>query len=119
MANTLNTAVTRFDAPRKVAGSVRYAADFMPAGMFHGALVVSSIAKGKLIALNIDAARAEPGVIAIFSHETLPKFETPKGFYAGGPGTASFWPMTGNEIKYAGQPIAYVVAESAAAGRHW
>ena len=117
MANTLNTAVTRFEAPRKVAGSVRYAADFMPAGMFHGALVVSSIAKGKLIALNFDAARAEPGVIAVFSHETLPKFETPKGFYAGGPGTASFWPMTGSEIKYAGQPIAYVVAESAAAAR--
>ncbi len=117
MAQTLNTEVSRYEAPRKVTGDVRYAADFMPAGMLHGALAVSSIAKGKLIKLDISAAQAEPGVITVFTHETLPAHKTPKGFYAGGPGTASFWPMTGTEIKYAGQPIAYVVAENAAAAR--
>ncbi len=117
MAQTLNTEVTRIEAPRKVSGKARYAADFMPAGMLHGALAVSSIAKGTLTGLDIGAAQAEPGVIAVFTHETLPPFKTPKGFYAGGPGTASFWPMTGTEIRYAGQPIAYIVAENAAAAR--
>ncbi len=117
MADTLNSEVTRYEASRKVTGDIRYAADFMPAGMFHGALAVSPIAKGTLTAIDISAAQAEPGVIAVFTHETLPAFEQPKGFYAGGPGTASFWPMTGTEIKYAGQPVAYVVAENAAAAR--
>ena len=56
MAQTLNTEVTRYEAPRKVTGDVRYAADFMPAGMLHGALAVSSIAKGKLTGLDIAAA---------------------------------------------------------------
>ncbi len=117
MAQTINTAVTRTDAPRKVTGTATYAADVTPSGMLHGALVTSSIAVGTLIALDTSAAQAEPGVIAVLTHETLPDYKSVKGFYAGGPGSASFWPMEGTEIKYAGQPIAYVVAQTAAAAR--
>ncbi len=117
MANTLDTRVTRYEAPQKVSGQTRYAADFMPAGLLHGALAVSSVASGRITALDIAAAQAEAGVIAIYTHENLPKFKPPKALGAGGPGTSSFSPMTGTEIKYAGQPIAYVVAENAAAAR--
>ena len=117
MAATINTPVTRYEALRKVTGETKYAADFMPAGMFFGELVVSPIVRGQLTAIDIREALAEPGVITVYTHETIPKYETPKGFYAGGPGTASFWPMTGTEIKYAGQPVAFVVAENAAAAR--
>lgn len=117
MAATINTPVTRYEALRKVTGETKYAADFMPAGMFFGELVVSPIVRGQLTAIDIREALAEPGVITVYTHETMPKYETPKGFYAGGPGTASFWPMTGTEIKYAGQPVAFVVAENAAAAR--
>ncbi len=113
----IDTAVTRYEAPRKVSGGARYAADFMPAGMLHGALAVSTIAKGRLTGLDLVAARAEPGVVAVFARADLPPFDPPKGFYSGGPGTASFVPMTSDEIRYAGQPIAYVVAENAAAAR--
>ncbi len=117
MAQTLDTRVTRYEAPLKVSGQTRYAADFMPAGMLQGALAVSGVATGRITAIDIAAAQAEPGVIAVYTHETLPKFKPPKAFGAGGPGTASFSPMTSAEIKYAGQPIAYVVADSAAAAR--
>ncbi len=117
MAQTINTAVTRTDAPRKVTGTATYAADVMPAGMLHGALATSSIAVGTLTSIDISAAKAEPGVVAVLTHDTLPDYKTVKGFYAGGPGSASFWPMEGTEIKYAGQPIAYVVAQTAAAAR--
>lgn len=117
MAQTINTAVTRTDASRKVTGAAHYAADFTPSGVLHGALATSRIAVGTLAALDTSKAEAEPGVVAVYTHETLPHYKPVKGFYAGGPGTASFWPMTGTEIKYAGQPIAYVVAESAAAAR--
>ncbi|MCR8826979.1 xanthine dehydrogenase family protein molybdopterin-binding subunit [Pseudosulfitobacter koreensis] len=117
MAQTINTAVTRTDAPRKVTGTATYAADVLPAGMLHGALATSSIAVGTLTSLDTSAAEAEPGVVAVLTHETLPDYKTVKGFYAGGPGSASFWPMEGPEIKYAGQPIAYVVAQTAAAAR--
>lgn len=117
MAQTINTAVTRTDALRKVTGTATYAADVLPSGMLHGALATSSIAVGTLIGIDTARAEAEPGVVAVFTHKNLPDFKTVKGFYAGGPGSASFWPMEGNEIKYAGQPIAYIVAETAAAAR--
>ena len=117
MAETLDTAVVRYEAPRKVTGGTRYAADFMPSGMLHGALVTSAIAVGEVRGIDTSAAEAEPGVIAVYTHENLPDYKTPKGFYQGGPGTASFWPMTGTEVRYAGQPVAFVVAENAAAAR--
>lgn len=118
MASTLNTPVTRYEAPRKVTGGTRYAADFMPSGMLHGALATSAIAVGEIISIDTSAAEAESGVIAVYTHENMPEYKSPKGFYQGGPGTASFWPMTGTSIRYAGQPVAYVVAENAAAARH-
>ncbi|GAD57669.1 xanthine dehydrogenase family protein molybdopterin-binding subunit [Limimaricola cinnabarinus] len=117
MAQTINTEVTRTDAPRKVTGAAHYAADFTPAGMLHGALATSRIAVGTLTGIDTSKAEAEPGVVAVFTHDNLPDYKTVKGFYAGGPGSASFWPMEGTEIRYAGQPIAYVVAETAAAAR--
>ncbi|SLN32219.1 Xanthine dehydrogenase molybdenum-binding subunit [Roseivivax jejudonensis] len=117
MAQTINTRVTRTDARRKVTGAATYAADEIPAGMLHGALACSSIAVGTVTSINTSVAEAEPGVVAVYTHETLPDYKTVKGFYAGGPGSASFWPMEGTEIRYAGQPVAYVVAETAAAAR--
>ena len=117
MAETLNTAVTRTDAPRKVTGTATYAADVMPAGMLHGALATSSVAVGTLTGIDTSKAAAEPGVLAVFTHENLPDYKAVKGFYAGGPGSAGFWPMEDARIRYAGQPIAYVVAETAAAAR--
>ncbi|MDX6748547.1 xanthine dehydrogenase family protein molybdopterin-binding subunit [Geminicoccaceae bacterium 1502E] len=117
MVQTINTEVTRTDARRKVTGTAHYAADFTPAGMLHGALATSRIAVGTLTGIDTSKAEAEPGVVAVFTHENLPDYKTVKGFYAGGPGSASFWPMEGTEIRYAGQPIAYVVAETAAAAR--
>jgi xanthine dehydrogenase YagR molybdenum-binding subunit len=114
MAQTLNTEVTRTDALRKVTGTATYAGDVMPAGMLHGALVCSAIAVGTVTSIDMSAAEAEPGVVAIYTHETLPDYKSVKGLYAGGPGSASFWPMEGPEVKYAGQPVVYVVGETAA-----
>jgi len=84
MAQTINTSVTRTDAPRKVTGTATYAADVMPAGMLHGAMATSAIAVGTLSAIDTSRAEAEPGVIAVFTHENLPDYKPVKGFYPAG-----------------------------------
>ena len=117
MAQTINTAVTRTDAPRKVTGTASFAADVMPPGMLHGALATSSVAVGTLTGIDTSKATSEPGVVAVFTYQNVPRHQPVKSSYAGGPGSASFWPMTNSDIRYAGQPIAYVVAETAAAAR--
>ena len=108
MAQTINTAVTRTDAPRTVTGTATYAADVMPSGILHGAIATSPIAVDSLTALDTSRAIAESGVIAVFTHETLPDYKSIKGFLCGRFGSASFWAMEGTDIRYAGQPIAYV-----------
>jgi xanthine dehydrogenase YagR molybdenum-binding subunit len=113
----IGDATTRTDARRKVTGAATYAGDVMPAGMLHGHLVTSDIAVGRVTGIDAEAARAAPGVVAVHTHETLPAYQDVKGFYAGGPGSTSFWPMRSPEIRYAGQPVAIVLGETAAAAR--
>jgi xanthine dehydrogenase YagR molybdenum-binding subunit len=113
----IGDAVTRTDARRKVTGAATYAGDVMPAGMLHAHLVTSDIAVGRVTSVDAEAARAAPGVVAVYDHEGLPGWEDVRGFYAGGPGSTSFWPMKSPEIRYAGQPVAIVLGETAAAAR--
>ena len=117
MVQTIGTGVTRADARRKVTGAATYAGDVTPAGMLHAHLVTSDIAAGRVAAIDAAAARAAPGVVAVYTHEDLPGWQDVKAFGAGGPGSTSFWPMKGPEIRYAGQPVAVVLGETAAAAR--
>src|ERR1700712_1036019 len=57
----------RIDGPRKTTGTARYAYerdDAVPDPAY-GVIVGSSVAKGRITAMDLDAARAAPGVLAI------------------------------------------------------
>ena len=56
--------VPRLDARLKVTGEARYAADFPVGNPAYAFLVTSAIAKGRIIRLDTEAARAVPGVKA-------------------------------------------------------
>jgi xanthine dehydrogenase YagR molybdenum-binding subunit len=105
----------RVDGRDKVTGKARYAAEFPLAGLVYGVLRTSEIAKGKITRIDTAAAAKEPGVIAIFTHENLPKLaktpNTPEGKKAIG-APMGFMPLTGNEIHYANQPVAVVLADT-------
>ncbi|OUJ72208.1 xanthine dehydrogenase family protein molybdopterin-binding subunit [Hymenobacter crusticola] len=105
----------RVDGRDKVTGKARYAAEFPLPGLVYGVLRTSEIAKGKITRIDTAAAVKEPGVIAIFTHENLPKLaktpNTPEGKKAIG-APMGFLPLTGNEIHYANQPVAVVVADT-------
>ena len=58
----VGTSATRVDAHEKVTGRARYTADIARPGMLHAVIVRSPIAKGTLTGLDLDAARAMPGV---------------------------------------------------------
>ncbi len=118
MAQTINTAVTRTDAPRKVTGTATYAADVMPAG--HAARRARHLGdrRGHVDRPSTPAApRPSRASWRSSPTRTCPTTRPSRGSMPAGPASASFWPMEGTEIKYAGQPIAYVVAETAAAAR--
>src|SRR5260370_9373431 len=56
----------------KVKGQARYAADNHPPGMLHAVMAVSSIARGRVAFLDVQAAKNHPGVIEVMTPANRP-----------------------------------------------
>ena len=111
---------SRVDGPAKVTGDATYAAEFTSPDLAHAYIVESSIARGKITAIDTAAAEAVPGLVRIFTHENRPKtawFSSKYQDMVGPPGEP-FRPLASDEVQYSGQPIALVVAESFDVARH-
>jgi len=105
----------RVEAPLKLTGAARYAADHHPDGILHAVLVGAPVAAGWLRGVDAAAARALPGVTAVLTAADLPVFpELP------GPVAVRAMPFADDRIRYEGQPVAIVLGETveaAEAGR--
>src|ERR1700750_580637 len=97
----------RVDGEAKVRGATRYAADVPVPGVLHARLVLATEAPARPTAIATEAARAVPGVVAVLTASDLPV--SPDA-----PGRAGE-PLAREEVVFAGQPVAMVVAESEAA----
>ncbi len=97
--------VARVDGRVKVTGQARYAAEHAEPGMLYGVVVSSTIAKGKISALQLDRALAVPGVVDILSHENRPKMRKLDMFYKDmtAPGGSPFKPFHSDGIVYSGR----------------
>ncbi|MGF1552112.1 MAG: xanthine dehydrogenase family protein molybdopterin-binding subunit [Paracoccaceae bacterium] len=107
----------RVTGREKVTGAAQYAGDVKPAGTLYGQLVTATVAKGRIVSIDVSDAEAVSGVVRVYTHETLPSYELIESFFSGGLGQSSFWPMREAGIRYGGQVIAYVVAQSLEAAR--
>jgi len=103
----IGVARPRLDAPDKVTGATRYAADGHVHGLLHGRLVLSTEAHALIRSIDRDEALAMPGVVAVLIAEDLPITAT------GCDRTTE--PLAHSEVVFAGQPVALVVAETEAA----
>jgi len=97
----------RVDGEAKVRGATRYAADLPVPDILHARLVLSSETHARIAGIDTEAARAVPGVVAVLTAADLPV--SPDA-----PGRAGE-PLAREEVVFAGQPVAMVVAESEAA----
>jgi xanthine dehydrogenase YagR molybdenum-binding subunit len=102
--------IDRIDGPLKVSGLATYAAEHQLEDVLYGWLVVSSIAKGTVVELVDDEARAVPGVIDVITDERLIR-------HCEQPGQRGKPEHPNTDVIYAGQPLAIVVAESLEAAR--
>jgi xanthine dehydrogenase YagR molybdenum-binding subunit len=110
--NAIGQPLSRKDGVAKVTGAARYAADFVEAGMAYAQLVTSTVAKGRIAELDTSAAEAAPGVLLVLTHRNVEQLQPLKFIFAGGEATSSFMPLMTDEIRYAGQTIALVVADT-------
>ena len=103
--------LTRRDALLKVTGQARYAADNHPRGVLHAALAMSTIARGRVTFLDVAAAKAHAGVVEVMTPANRPPL-------ALDPDAKLHQFMfrldllQNDRVRYAGQPIALVIAET-------
>jgi carbon-monoxide dehydrogenase large subunit len=106
------------DAPL-LAGRGRYVDDIAVPGVLHAFVVRSPVAHGVITALDASAARAAPGVAGVFTADDMRDvgpLPGPRGF----PGQSDGLELpllraAGDRVRWAGEPVALVVADTAAA----
>jgi xanthine dehydrogenase YagR molybdenum-binding subunit len=108
------SSTSRVDGRAKVTGAAKYAADFNASGMAYGAVVESTIAKGRIARIIVSDALRVGGMIAVITHENRPRVAgTDKAWKDDvAPDDGSpFRPLYDDKILFNGQPIALVLAE--------
>lgn len=103
--------MTRRDGIAKVTGRATYAADNRPQGLLHAVFASAGIARGRVVAMNVEAARAHPGVVHVMTPDNTPALsQNPDEKTT--PFTARIDVLQNDKVRYAGQPVAVVVAET-------
>jgi xanthine dehydrogenase YagR molybdenum-binding subunit len=105
----LGTPVSRLEGRDKVQGEAKYAYEYDVEDVAYGALLCSSIAKGRIRSIDPAAALGEDGVLAVLTWENAPKLPKAEGELA---------ILQSPQVAYRGQIVGVVVAESYEAARH-
>jgi len=103
--------LTRRDGLLKVTGGARFAADNHPPGMLHAVMAVSSIARGRVASLDVDAAKAHPGVVEVMTPANAPPLAQDPDAKTN-PFMFRLDVLQNDRVRYANQPIAVVIAET-------
>src|SRR6266568_4823567 len=101
-------ATRRQDAADKLTGRTRYAGDMAVAELLHARLVLSPYAHARIVNIDTSAAEAVPGVVAVYTSETLAMAHRDSS-------SRSQSPLAQKEVFWCGHPVAIVLAETEAA----
>ncbi|HSE90889.1 MAG TPA: molybdopterin cofactor-binding domain-containing protein, partial [Candidatus Binatia bacterium] len=105
--------VRRKETLRFVTGTGRYVDDLLPPGTLHAAFVRSSCAHARIKSIDVEAARAMPGVRAVFTGKDVAQKLKPLRV-GGSPllRQIKLYPLAVDKIRYFGEPLAVVVADN-------
>lgn len=121
---SLSRPARRREDARHLTGRGLFTDDLDLPGQAHAAFVRSPHARGRIRALDADAARAAPGVLGVFTARELdaagigpiPYLPMP-GFPMPAPVDAPRPALARGEVRHVGEPVALVVAETQAAAQ--
>src|SRR5690242_247012 len=114
--------VSRFEDPRLIRGGGRYTDDIKLAGMVHGVVLRSPHAHAKIKSIDVNAAKAAPGVLAVLTSADVKAAGYTDLPVPGGhkrrDGSPMFKPrypiLADGRVRWVGDCIAFVVAETVA-----
>jgi carbon-monoxide dehydrogenase large subunit len=111
--------IKRSEDPRLLTGQATFTDDIHLAGMLHAAFVRSDYAHARIIRIDVSAALAMPGVVAIYTAAELGAYWKPGPLLVPPPPVKDLVfnprtqvPLAKDKIRHAGEAIAVVVAET-------
>jgi len=107
--------IDRVDGRAKVTGAAVYAAEVPVANIAYAVIASGAVARGSLRSLDLGAARAAPGVLAVLAPGAAP---TLPGAAAKSPQERVLQLLQDDHVHYADQPIAVVVADTLERAQH-
>ncbi|MEU3091805.1 xanthine dehydrogenase family protein molybdopterin-binding subunit [Streptomyces massasporeus] len=113
----VGTAHTRVEGRDKVTGAARYAGEFPFAELAHGWLVLSTVARGRIRAVDTEPVLAMPGVLTVLHHHNAPRVDTGYTGVMGTPPDPTIGVFQHDRVPHAGWPVALVVAETSEQAR--
>src|SRR5262245_15752260 len=114
MTQAIGRAMRRKEDLRLLTGRGKYAADCRLPGMLHAAVLRSPHAHARLGAIRTKAALALPGVVAVVTADDLGAIARIPLRMGPRPSVAPCLqlPLARDKVRYVGEPVALVVAES-------
>ncbi|MBV8189860.1 MAG: xanthine dehydrogenase family protein molybdopterin-binding subunit, partial [Alphaproteobacteria bacterium] len=109
--SSIGQSLTRRDGVLKVTGRAPYAADHHPPGLLYAVLATSTIARGRVTSLDLQAAKAHRGVVEVMTPANRPKLAVDPDEKTN-PFAFRLDLLQNDRVRYAYQPIAVVIAES-------
>ncbi len=116
----VGTSVPRLNAESFVRGEAIYSADIAPSNALHMRIVRSAHPKARIVSIDTAAAEKTAGFVTLVTaQEMWPQTEpTPSRFSKDRfPGPLDVRPLALDEVRYVGEPIVAVVADSVASAR--
>lgn len=114
--------IARLDGPQKTTGQARFAAEHAYPDLAYAALVHSTIARGKITAIDTAAALEVGGVVTVLTHENAPAMKPAGRLSLFDPSSLAISTsvnyLATDEVHWNGQPIAVVVAETLETARY-
>lgn len=112
MEEIVGQPLSRVDGTLKVTGRAPYAYEQKVPNAAYAVMVTSTIAKGRIVSLDTQAAVKSAGVLLVMTHENAPKLESLKSQPKAPPVGRVVQVLQHDAVLYANQPIAVVVADS-------
>lgn len=111
----VGTPAPRREDARLIAGRGRFAGGVPVSGATHAVVVRSEVAHGRVRGRDVDRARAAAGVLDVVTAEDVRDLVLP---CAGlGPDRPTHYRVLDDTVRYVGQPVALIVAETAEAAQ--
>ena len=108
----------RHDARDKVFGQTKYADDFVVPGTIFAKVLRSKYAAARIVSIDTSRAEAMPGVYAVLTAKDVPHNETTSKFgqthAAGGGFEGLYRVLADKKVRYMGEAVALVAAETLA-----